>query len=126
MLLGFDFGMKYIGVATGQTITKSATPLTCLKATDGIPNWDEIAKLIITWEPEALVVGIPHDMENTHITAAAQKFANRLQHKYHLPVHTVDERLTTWEAKQRQEERDFEKLNAMAAAVILEVWLNMS
>lgn len=130
MLLGFDFGMKYIGVASGQLITKTATPLTCLQASDGIPDWDELAKLINTWQPEALIVGIPVNMDGTdiidgaQITACAKKFAKRLHHKYKLPVHEVDERLSSWQAKQQVGNKDFAKINATAAAIILEQWLN--
>lgn len=124
MLLGFDFGMKYIGVATGQEITKTANPLTCLVAKDGIPNWHEVEKLINTWKPTALIVGLPLNMDGTEqpITACARRFANRLQHKYKLQVHLVDERLTSWEAKQTAS--NFAEVNAKAAALIVEQWLN--
>lgn len=132
MILGFDFGMKYIGVASGQTITHTATPLTCLQAKDGIPNWDEVGKLISEWQPEALVVGSPLNMDGTpqYLTQCANKFAQRLRHKYQLPVHLVDERLSTWEAKQslRQEYKNPKpqqllEINAHAAAILLTQWL---
>jgi putative Holliday junction resolvase len=131
-ILGFDFGMKYIGVATGQEITNSATPLTSIRATDGIPNWDEIAQLIETWRPNAIIVGSPLNMDGTMqlITHCAHKFANRLKNKYNLPVHLVDERLSTWEAKHREQShtknptsKQLAKINAMAAAILVEQWL---
>lgn len=127
MVLGFDFGMKYIGVATGQEITKTATPLKSLKAKDGIPNWDDVAKLISEWSPETLIVGNPLNMDDTSqdITFCAKKFANRLRHKFKLPVHLVDERLTTWEAKQRISTCSISEYNAEAAAIITEQWLNL-
>lgn len=133
MILGFDFGMKYIGVASGQLVTKTATPLTALKATDGIPNWDEIAALINDWRPTDLVVGLPLNMDGTsqHITLCAKKFANRLRQKYKLPVHLEDERLSTWEAKRefisssaKLNKAGLNALNAQAAAIILVQWLN--
>ncbi len=126
MLLGFDFGMKYIGVATGQAITKTATPLTCLNATDGIPDWMEIAILIQTWQPDAIIVGIPLNMDGSsqELTHCATKFATRLRHKFNLPVHLVDERLSTWEAKKLQGDKDLAKVNATAAALLLEQWLS--
>lgn len=126
MVLGFDFGMKYIGVATGQEVTKTATPLKSLKAKDGIPNWDEIQKLISEWSPRTLLVGNPLNMDDSSqdITFRAKKFANRLRHKFKLPVHLVDERLTTWEAKQRINTGSISKYNAEAAAIITEQWLN--
>ncbi len=132
MFLGFDFGMKFIGVATGQDVTNTASPLISLRAIDGIPNWDDIEQLITTWKPEALIVGLPLQMDGaTQLTThCATKFANRLQHKYKIPVHLVDERLSTWEAKQRLKSptqtpkyKQLPELNALAASVLLEQWL---
>lgn len=130
-VLGFDFGMKHIGVAVGQTITRTANPLTSLKALDGIPKWDEIAKIISTWNARALVIGIPLNMDGTEqpITAAAKKFGNRLEARYKLPVHRVDERLTTVEAKQQlfdssgYKALDKTSIDSYSAKLILESWL---
>lgn len=133
MVLGFDFGMKYIGVASGQNITKTATPLTAIKATDGIPNWDEIAELIKTWQPTDIVVGIPVSMDDStqQMTFNARKFANRMREKFKLPVHFVDERLSTWEAKnelyshgKKLSVQAVKDINAKAAALITQQWLN--
>lgn len=135
MIIGFDFGMKFIGVATGQDVTNTASPLTSLRAIDGIPDWDEIAELIKTWNPSALIVGIPLQMDGTTqlTTHCAQKFANRLSHKFKIPVHQVDERLSTWEAKQRLSSptntpkyKQLPELNALAAAILVEQWLQKS
>lgn len=144
-VLGFDFGMKHIGVAVGQTITHTAKPLTSLKARDGEPNWDEVHNLILDWHPDALIVGIPLNMDGTEqpMTLAAQDFKNHLQEKTKLPVFEVDERLSSYEAMDRlqnkhkrksfQERKQLNRsirkqvitdLNAMAAAVIVEQWLN--
>lgn len=102
-VLGFDFGTKSIGVAVGQQITSSATPLLSLKAVDGIPNWDEIAKLIQEWQPDLVVVGLPLNMDGTEqeMTHRARKFANRLNAKFGVKIVTQDERLTTTDAKAR-------------------------
>ena len=130
LLIGFDFGMKYIGVATGQTLTGTATPLTTIRAQDGIPDWSEIEKLIQDWQATALIIGIPLNMDGSQqtMTFRAKKFANRLHGKFKLPIHLVDERLTSWEAKERLNgkntlEADLDKLNSEAAAIIVEQWL---
>lgn len=132
MFLGFDFGMKFIGVATGQNVTNTASPLTSLRAIDGIPDWQELEALIKKWNPEGLIVGIPLQMDGaTQLTThCAQKFANRLRQKFKIPVHLVDERLSTWEAKQRLKSptqkpkySQLPELNALAAVVLLEQWL---
>lgn len=133
-VLGFDFGMKYIGVAIGQSITKTASPLTTLLAKDGIPKWDEIQSLINHWHPHHLVVGIPLNMDGTEqpITLCARRFKNRLVEKFRLPTDTIDERLTTWEAKNRAlleaKQRDLKiadnDIHGLAAMILIEQWMS--
>jgi len=122
-VLGFDFGMKRIGVAVGQTVTHTATPLLILKAQDGVPQWSEVEKLIHDWQADALIVGLPLNMDDTYqpVTFCAKRFANKLNAKYKLPVHLVDERLST-RAARRIAEND-EPVDAIAAQLILETWL---
>ena len=131
-LLGFDFGMKRIGVAVGQTLTRTANPVMVLPATDGQPRWETIQSLIDTWHAEALVVGIPYNMDGSQqkTSFAAQRFANRLRERYQCPVYTVDERLTTVEAKRQWRLQNQQKtaklaceLDSYAAKLILEQWL---
>ncbi len=132
MILGFDFGMKYIGVATGQLVTKTATPLTTLRAQDGIPNWEEVSKLMQDWQPTLIIVGLPLNMDGSvqNITLCTQKFANRIKAKFKIPVELVDERLSSWEVKQNQGNspkltaKQLEVRNAEAAALIVQQWLN--
>lgn len=125
VLLGFDFGMKRIGVAVGQTLTKTAQILPILAAKDGIPDWQSIETLIQTWRPAAFVVGIPYNMDGSeqNTTFAARKLANRLKQKFKLPVHTVDERLTTVEAKALLKKKMSHEMDSYAAKLILESWL---
>ena len=101
LVLGFDFGTKYIGVAIGQTATNSARPLTCIKVKNRQINWQTITKLIEFWGPGQLIVGIPVDMQGKqqHTTLECLKFFDDLQKRYNLPTHKIDERLSTWEAK---------------------------
>jgi putative Holliday junction resolvase len=131
-VIGFDFGMKRIGIAVGQTLTGTANPLMTISARDGIPDWQQIAELINTWRPQVLVVGIPLNMDGTiqPITYAAKRFAKRLQARYHLPVDEMDERLTTVTARNEVYEqggyRALQKkpIDSVAAQIILVHWLS--
>ncbi len=129
--IGFDFGFKRIGVAVGQTLTCSASPLLTLAAKQGIPDWGAVRKLIAQWNPHALVVGLPTCIDDSELytTAAARRFAQQLQKQCALPVHLVDERLSTVEAREQLfSQGGYRKLNnaavdSIAACVILEQWL---
>ena len=131
-ILAFDFGTFSIGVAVGQHITGTASPLAALRAKDGQPNWDEVAKLIASWQPQSLVVGLPLNMDGTEqpLTDMARKFANRLHGRFGLPVHLQDERLTTVAAKQSlfasggYKNLQKDKVDSAAAQLILEDYLN--
>lgn len=126
-LLGFDFGPRKIGVAVGQTITGSASPLTTLRSREQRPDWGRIADLVREWQPSALVVGLPFNMDDSEArwAAAARRFARQLEGRFGLAVHLVDERLTSLEAR-RQLGRPTDSLaaiDALAAKLILETWL---
>lgn len=101
-VLGFDYGTRSIGVAIGQEITGSATPLKALRAVDGIPDWNEIQKLLDEWKPDLVVVGIPLNMDGTEqeITVRARKFARRIEGRFAAKVVMQDERLTTTSARE--------------------------
>ncbi len=131
-VLGFDYGTRQIGVASGQSLTGSAAPLTVLRARDGIPDWEEIAGLIGEWRPDALVVGLPLNMDGSasEMSTRAEKFARRLEGRFNLPVHRVDERLSTFEAKHTLKEQGrspasyrTDPVDGIAAALLLETWL---
>lgn len=130
--LGFDFGYKRIGVAVGQRLTCSATPLNTLAAKQGIPDWDLIKNLINQWRPQALIIGLPTCIDDSELytTKAAQRFAKQLTNKFSLPVHLVDERLSTVEAREQLfAQGGYRKLknsevDSIAACVILEQWLH--
>ncbi|HCA90191.1 MAG TPA: Holliday junction resolvase RuvX, partial [Legionellales bacterium] len=123
---------KRIGVAVGQRITGSASPLVTLPATQGIPQWSHIAELKRKWRPQGWVVGLPTCIDDSHLytTDAARKFALQLELHMQLPVYLVDERLSTKEARARLfNEGGFKRLkhaevDSMAAVIILEQWLN--
>lgn len=132
ILLGFDFGMKRIGVAVGQTVTKTARPLETILASQGIPQWDRLTKLIKIWQPDALVVGVPLNMDGTEqpLTYAAKQFAESLRERFQLPVYGIDERLSTKDARERLfKEGGFKALqdgqvDSVAAQLILQNWLS--
>ena len=130
-VIGFDFGMKRIGVAIGQTVSMHASPLKTLRAKDGVPNWDEVASLIKEWQPSELIVGIPINLDGSNqlVTFAAKKFSKKLIHRFKLPVHGEDERFTTIEARSllfdKGGYRSIEKseIDSIAAVIITEQWL---
>src|SRR5688572_16751935 len=103
IVLGFDFGTKRIGVAIGQTVTKNARLLVTLTVKDGEPNWPALAKLINKWHPDDLVVGIPLNMDGTEqaLTLKAKHFITQLKSHFATPIFTIDERLTTKDARER-------------------------
>ena len=129
--LGFDFGYKRIGVAVGQRLTCSASPLSTLNAKMGVPDWNSVGKIITQWSPEALIVGVPTCIDGSELytTSAARRFAKQLRKHFSLPVHLVDERLSTVEARgQLFEQGGYRKIkqtevDSIAACVILEQWL---
>lgn len=100
-IIGFDFGKKYIGVAVGQEITGSATPLGSVKAKDGIPHWQSLATYLTEWQPDLIVVGLPLNMDGSEqqLTLDAKKFGQRIAGRFGLTVEFQDERLTTADAK---------------------------
>ncbi|MGV7960216.1 Holliday junction resolvase RuvX [Photorhabdus tasmaniensis] len=129
-IMAFDFGTRSIGAAIGQEITGTARALTSFKATDGIPNWQQIEKLLKEWRPDLVIVGLPLNMDGTEqlVTAQARKFANRLHGRFGVQIELQDERLTTVEARAHLFDRggykalDKGKVDAASAVIILESW----
>lgn len=129
VLLGFDYGQRRIGVAVGQTVTATATALLTLAARDGQPDWDAVTALIEQWQPAALVVGLPLQLDGTEgkLSQEARRFARRLEGRYNRPVHLMDERLSSRTAQQgRARHEPRQGLDALAAQVILQDWLELS
>jgi putative Holliday junction resolvase len=131
-VLGFDYGKQRIGLATGQTITGTATPLTTLNAVRQQPDWERIADHIRQWRPQALIVGIPYrlDGSSSEASEAALIFADRLEKRFRLPVYTVNESLTSFEAEARLKQdgkisqHNKGEVDKMAAAIIVQSWLD--
>lgn len=129
--MGFDFGLRQIGVAMGNALLGTTRPLPILRARDGIPDWEALAALLREWQPDLLVVGNPLNMDGSasELSRRAEKFARRLHGRYGLPVEMVDERLSSFEAKQLSREQghrgDYhrEPVDSLAAELILRTWL---
>ena len=129
-VLAFDFGEKRIGVATGETLLGSAHPLTVIHAESNDDRFAAIGKLIVEWQPEQLVVGLPTHADGTphEMTRLASKFGERLVKRFNLPVSYADERLTSLDAEARLRETGRNSrtakplLDAVAAQLILQTW----
>jgi putative Holliday junction resolvase len=126
--LAFDFGLRQIGVAVGQTLTGSASPLTVISARDGQPDWTVVDALVKEWRPGLLLVGLPLNMDDSEseFCARARKFGRRLHGRTGLKTLMIDERLSTREAKARGGRRESYRehpVDNLAAQVILEGWL---
>ena len=134
--LGFDWGLGWIGVASGQTATYTASELKPLRARNGIPNWDDIDALVAQWKPAGFVVGIPYNLDGSEfdMTVRANKFRKRLHGRYGLPAEGIDERLSTKEAHQHLAQQGTQStmslkkakqanLDGIAAQIILQSWL---
>lgn len=130
--LGFDYGDKHIGVAVGQSLTRTATGLETIPALRKQAVWDAITRLVQTWQPQGFVVGLSYqdDGSENPITPHILRFCRQLEGRYRLPVHTIDETLTTVESKslfyQSRAKRStgFGAVkDILAAQLILQTWL---
>ena len=130
-VMAFDFGLRQIGVATGNCLLATAQPLPILRARDGVPEWRALEALIEEWQPDLLLVGDPLNMDGSvsKLCVQAGKFARRLHGRLGLEVAMVDERLSSFEAKHNSREHghrgDFRRqsVDSLAAELILRTWL---
>jgi putative Holliday junction resolvase len=115
VVLAFDFGQRRIGVACGDTVSRSASPLEAVPAGKDGPRWELLDKLIREWQPDLAVIGLPYNVDgsDSDMTSAARGFAAELQRRFLLEIALVDERYSSREA---------EAVDAAAACVILERW----
>lgn len=130
LVLGFDYGQKRVGVASGQALTGTATPLATVPNPQ-LAGWGEIDAVLAEWRPAQLVVGLPlaADGSDTTVSQAARRFAAELGARCGLPVALIDERLSSHEAEARlladgrRHNAVRRTRDAVAAAVIVETWL---
>jgi len=129
-VLAFDYGKRLVGVAVGNRLGASARALVALANGD----WPRLDALVADWRPERFVVGLPLALDGSEqpMTRAAREFARALERRYEQPAHLVDERYTSGEAARRFAEqrargtakrKDAAAIDALAAQIILEAWL---
>lgn len=127
IVLGFDWGTQKIGVAVGQSVTATATPLAPLGANQGIPDWTEVKQVVDRWQPDLLIVGIPLNMDGSESDSSrlARKFGRRLAGRFSIPWMGMDERLSTFEVRQEARLAGVQppSIDSLAAKVIVESWL---
>jgi putative holliday junction resolvase len=124
--------MRRIGIASGQKITATATPLKTILAKQGVPTWSLLDRIIAEWNPAALIVGVPKDLNGNEqwVAKAARKFIASLQKRYQIPIFAANEQLTTKAAKERvytaggYKALQKEELDSIAAKLILEGWMD--
>ena len=134
-VLAFDFGLKRIGLAAGDTLTAPAAPRPAISVSRGLPDWGAIAREVRTWHPRILVIGAPYNVDGSPgtLAEAARLFAAELGARFGLPIDMVDERWSSLEAAaalkarrasgERRRRVQREDIDSAAAAVILERWL---
>jgi putative Holliday junction resolvase len=130
--MAFDYGLRQIGVAVGNCELGTSHPLPILKARDGVPNWSQLEAVVRDWQPDLLVVGDPLNMDGSasDLCTRARKFARRLEGRLGIRTTMTDERLSSFEAKQRQRDLghrgDYraQPVDSHAAELILQTWFS--
>ena len=129
VVMSFDYGLRNIGIAIGQSITKSASTFYAIKAKEGVPDWIKLDSIIDEWEPSLFIVGDPFNMDGTksEFQKKIAKFSAELKKRYEIELHMIDERLTSKEAKERIKDKgdgikDSANKYSISAQIILEDW----
>ena len=126
-IVAFDFGIKKIGVAVGQTETNTSSPLHVIQNKDNKINWNEISIVLNEWKPDLILIGKPLNMDGTdsEIMKKVDKFFQKLKSTYEAEYQYVDERLTTFEAREILKENEKDFVDANAAKILIDQWLNI-
>ena len=129
VVMAFDFGLRNIGIAIGQNITKSASTFYAIKAKEGEPDWMKLDSIVKEWEPSLFIVGDPINMDGTksEFQKRILKFSNDLKRRYAINIYKMDERLTTKEAKERIKDESnglqaSANKHSISSQIILEDW----
>ena len=129
-VLAFDFGLRKIGVAVGNTLTKTTMPLDIIYTKNGGTPWSDIENLLEEWKPLSVIVGDPINMDDTfsEMSGKARKFAQRLHGRFSVKVLMVDERLSSFEAKSFLQNEfggktGLDNIDSFAAEIVLKSWM---
>jgi len=122
-ILAIDFGLKKVGLAIGNTLTKTSMPISTILYKSKQELFNLLEKHVTEWKPEFIIVGNPLNMDQTEseMSKLAEKFSTQFSKKFNLAVELVDERLSSFEAKEFAKD---DNLDAMAAKLILDSWMN--
>ena len=129
VVMAFDYGLRNIGIAIGQNITKSASTFYAIKAKEGEPDWIKLDSIVKEWEPTLFIVGDPFNMDGTRseFQKRISQFSKELKNRYKIRLHMMDERLTTKEATERIKTessalQESANKHSVSAQIILEDW----
>ena len=122
-ILAIDFGLKKVGLAIGNTLTKTSMPISTIFYKSKQELFNLLEKHVLEWKPEFIIIGNPLNMDQTEseMSKLAEKFSTQFSKKFNLAVELVDERLSSFEAKEFTKDGN---LDAMAAKLILDSWMN--
>ncbi len=135
-IICFDFGLKNIGIAIGQTVTKTANPILCINVKNNNSHWYNIKKLFNLWLIKKVVVGRPcvNHIEDKYLIFHIKKFVSVLKMKFHVQVFYSDESFTSCFARSCIKENyllynsfySHYDIHTISAVLILERWLNLN
>ena len=127
-IIAFDYGEKKIGVAVGQTSTNTSSPLQIIFNKDNNTNWTSISSLLDEWKPDLILLGKPLNMDgsDSEIMKKVDKFYKELKSIYDADIEFVDERLTTFEAREILKDEKHDNVDAHAAKILIDNWLDIN
>ena len=127
-IIAFDYGEKKIGVAVGQTSTNTSSPLQIILNKDNKTNWISISSLLDEWKPGLILLGKPLNMDgsDSKIMEKVDKFYKELKSIYDADIEFVDERLTTFEAREILKDEKHDDVDAHAAKILIDNWFDIN
>ncbi len=127
-IIAFDYGEKKIGVAVGQTSTNTSSPLQIIFNKDNKTNWISISSLLDEWKPDLILLGKPLNMDGSEseIMKKVDKFYKELKSIYDADIEFVDERLTTFEAREILKDEKHDNVDAHAAKILIDNWFDIN